>query len=147
MNASPNHLAALADGLAIIACAFLSGAVMACAIIWAFGEVASMSNVNVKLGLNVLGTDYLAKITARITVRSDNGSVGFNGLYGPDAPSGCEYDVEHIELFEDTPSGLGPALEIPTWLWKLIEESDELAEKVSEAERELPRGRRAMREE
>lgn len=110
-----------------------------------------MSNVNVTLGLNVLGTDFLAKITARITVRSDNGSVGFNGLYGPDAPSGCEYNVEDIELFEDTPSGLGPALEVPNWLWKLIRklisESDELVEKVSEAERELPRGRRAMREE
>jgi hypothetical protein len=46
-----------------------------------------------------------------------------------------------IELHEDTPTGLGPALEVPAWLRKVIDESDELADKVQEAERELPRGR------
>ena len=40
MQQAPLNLATLADGLAVIACAFLSGAVMACAIIWAFGGVA-----------------------------------------------------------------------------------------------------------
>ncbi len=100
-----------------------------------------MSNVRVSIGFNVLGTDYFAKIDARITSRSHDGSVGFNGLYGPDAPCGCEWELEEISLHEDMPGKLGPALEVPAWLRKIINESDALADAVSEAERELPRRR------
>jgi hypothetical protein len=37
MQPSPPYLATLADGVAIIAMAFISGAVMACAILFSFG--------------------------------------------------------------------------------------------------------------
>jgi hypothetical protein len=102
-----------------------------------------MSFVSVSIGFSILGTDYHAIIDAKITSRSHDGSVGFNWLYGPDAPSGCEWILEDIELHEDKPTGLGPALEVPAWLRAIINESDALADAVSEAERELPRGRRA----
>jgi hypothetical protein len=41
MQQSPSYFATLADGLAVIACAFISGAVAACAIIAAFGGFKS----------------------------------------------------------------------------------------------------------
>jgi hypothetical protein len=106
-----------------------------------------MITVNVSIGFAILGVDYLAKITARITSRSHDGSVGFNGLYGPDAPTGCEYEIEDIELHEDAPTGLGPALEVPGWLREIINESDALADAVQDAERELPRETRGRGDE
>ena len=98
-----------------------------------------MSALHVSIGFNVLGADYFAKVDVKITSRSHDGSVGFNSLYGPDAPCGCEFELEDIELFEDKSTGLGPALEVPAWLRAIINESDALADAVSEAERELPR--------
>jgi len=106
-----------------------------------------MSNVRVSIGFAILRTDYYATAEVKITSRSNDGSVGFNSLYGPDAPTGCEWELEDIELHEDTPTGLGPALEVPGWLRAIIDESDALADAVSEAERELPRGRRARQME
>ena len=99
--------------------------------------------MQVSIGFSILGTDYYLTADVKITSRSHDGSVGFNGLYGPDAPTGCEWTLEDIELHEDKPTGLGPALEVPGWLREIINESDALADAVSEAERELPRGRRA----
>jgi hypothetical protein len=100
-----------------------------------------MSNVSVTIGFSILGSDYFLRAAVKITSRSHDGSVGFNSLYGPDAPCGCEWQLEDIELHEDKPTGLGPALEVPAWLLDVINESDKLADAVSEAERELPRGR------
>jgi hypothetical protein len=37
MNATPDYLAILAHGVALIACCFITGAVMACATLAAFG--------------------------------------------------------------------------------------------------------------
>jgi hypothetical protein len=101
-----------------------------------------MSNVSVSIGFSILGTDYFARIEAKITSRSHDGSVGFNSLYGPDAPTGCEYEIEDIQLHEDTPGGLGPVLLVPGWLRQVIDQSDALADAVQDAERELPRGRK-----
>lgn len=96
--------------------------------------------MHVSIGFNILGVDYFAKIDVKITSRSHDGSVGFNSLYGPDAPTGCEWELDDVAFYEDTPAGLVP-LECPDWLCKVINESDALADAISEAERELPRRR------
>jgi hypothetical protein len=93
-----------------------------------------MSNVRVSIGFNVLDVDYHAKVGARVTTRSAAQTFDDPGY-------GCEFEVEDIELFEDTPIMSAPAIELPKWLWNVIAESDALADAVSEAERELPRRR------
>jgi hypothetical protein len=98
--------------------------------------------MRVSIGISILGTDYHAYVDVRITARSDPGGYPINGIYGPDAPTGCEWELEDVELHEDTTAGLGPILEAPAWLVEAIRDSDKLADAVSEGERDLPRGRR-----
>jgi hypothetical protein len=103
--------------------------------------------MQVTLGFSILDADFYCTADVRVTIRSHSGEVGFNGLFGPDAPCDCEWQLESITLQQDMPGKLGPMLEVPQWLEKLISESDKLNDAVQEAEREEPRGRRAMRQE
>ena len=90
--------------------------------------------MQVSIGFSILGTDYYVSAEVKITERSSRPTYD-------DAGSGCEWELEDIELCEDMPGKLGPALEVPAWLRAIINESDALADAVSEAERELPRRR------
>jgi hypothetical protein len=102
--------------------------------------------MQVTLGFSILGADFYCTADVRVTNRSHAGEVGFNGLYGPDAPCDCEWQLKSVTLQEDMPGKLGPSLEVPAWLEKLISEGDKLNDAVQEAEREEPRGRRAMKQ-
>ena len=94
--------------------------------------------MQVKIGFNILGTDYLAKVEAKITVRSYGGQgPSFNDPGSP--PEGCEWELVDIEVFEDTPGDIHRfGIETPQWLKDVIHDSDVLRDAVSEAEREFP---------
>lgn len=100
--------------------------------------------MQVSIGFAILGVDYFAMVDVKITSPSYGGhGPSFNDPGSP--PEGCEWEIDDIELHEETTSGLGPVLEVPAWLRGVIDESDKLRDAVSEGERELPRGRRSAK--
>jgi hypothetical protein len=94
--------------------------------------------MQVTIGFSILGADFYCTADVVVTERSQSPS-------WDDPGSGCEWQLESVTLQEDMPGNLGPALEVPAWLEQLISESDKLNDAVQEAERDEPRGRRAMR--
>jgi hypothetical protein len=87
---------------------------------------------DVSIGFDLLGTDYYAEVTVNVTSMPHKGSPPSFDDPG-EAPSGAEFWVEHIDLYEDTPKKTGALLEVPKWLEALIENSDELSSEVNDA--------------
>lgn len=87
---------------------------------------------DVTICFTILGMDYCADVRVEVTSMPHKGSAPSFTDPG-EAPCGAEFWVEHVDLYEDNPKEPQKLLEVPKWLEKMIEESEELSEEVNDA--------------
>lgn len=87
---------------------------------------------DVTIGFTILEQDYYADVTVTITSMPHKGTPPSFSDPG-EAPSGAEFWIENIDLYEDLPNKKGAKLDVPKWLEILIEGSDELSSEVNDA--------------
>ncbi len=89
--------------------------------------------MNVTVSFTILGQDFVADVEVRITHPS-RPMVPPSLAHAGEPAEACEWEVEEIGVRRNV-QGTPKYLSAPAWLTNMIEESDELAEAVAEAER------------
>jgi len=85
---------------------------------------------------SILSTDLAAQVEFRITTPSHPGTPP-SLSYPGDPPEGCEFEVDSITLHHDLPGKLSDPIDLPPWLYTAIEESQKLADAISDYEANL----------
>ena len=80
--------------------------------------------MNATVCFKILGFDLYAEVVFHVTYK------GFKGTYY-DPPEPPEFSVDELTLYKDGHND-SPQLECPQWLQGVIEESDELYERMLE---------------
>ena len=93
-------------------------------------------NFNVKVSFDILGSDFVAIVEGRVTASSQKAI-----LYGDNASpaEGPDWEIDNIELrhvCRHMPGMPDDKLEVPSWLFDMIADMDEVAEQIRCAEAE-----------